>query len=67
MPVPVCGLVCLSALLLLCMIMWGFMKEGALLAASQLRMSESHTTCVLSERLANVNHLNGVPLEKILE
>ena len=42
------------------------MKEVALLAASQLRMSESHTTSVLSDRLAIVNHLNGVPLEKVL-
>lgn len=62
-----CHLLCLSALLLLCMIMWGLMKEETLLATSQLRMSESHTTCVLSDRLANVNHLNGVLLEEVLE
>lgn len=45
----------------------GFYEGGALLAASQRRMSESHTTCVLSDRLASFNHLNGVPLEEVLE
>lgn len=63
--VPVCS----PAFVHNCVLVGLYEREGvSWLLLNSIRMPESHTTstCVLSDKLANVNNLNSVPLEEIL-